>query len=118
MDNIYTAAEPFMKLGKFFGHFPLNFDGPARKGFFKTKWQGVVCSFVIASILITLNVLNSLKRTTVMSKSLIITNGWLIAADIVFYSQLALLAYQIYRRNFVATFLKQIHDIDEAVRTF
>ena len=37
MDNFYTSMAPFCFISQIIGFFPLSFDGPARKGFFKTK---------------------------------------------------------------------------------
>lgn len=116
MENIFTASEPFLRFGKVLGYFPHNFEGPARKGFFRTAWSGLLLFCVIITSFVCINTFHMMDRTVIVTSSKIASNGWMITTDLAFSTHLAILLYQFYKRETVATFLKQIYDIDEDVR--
>lgn len=53
MENFYTSIKPFCVFSQIFGFFPLSFDGPPRKGIFKTKSINVLLVIVSQGTMIT-----------------------------------------------------------------
>lgn len=61
MENFYTSFKPFFDVAKLCGLFPYSFDGPTRKGIFKTKFNGyffasITLCFLIMIIIKTFNI--------------------------------------------------------------
>jgi hypothetical protein len=118
MENIFTVAKPFLIFAKLLGVFPMSFDGPARKGFLKTKLADLVHS--IFSFVIIFSLFYYVSFASSLIKSLTATEiafqGWMTALYLQTSIFICLFLYQLSRCRNVVRFLNLVHCVDKKVK--
>lgn len=118
MENIFVAAEPFLKLAKFVGFFPKSFTGPARKGNLKTSRTGLFATLCLFTLLLTVNISNVLNHgfMEVLSvHSKIFHSSWLPSVIFENVFMFVLFSFQLCIRDVIVKFLKDLATVDENV---
>jgi hypothetical protein len=118
MDNIYSAAAPFLRLLEFFGLFPMTFRGPATKGIIAFRWTDLIATFCLF-LLISLTIVSSnVNKSFVTSNSNLLVHGWQISNYLLYLSMLLISAYQVLKRKNIVAFLRKLHEADGKVKAF
>jgi hypothetical protein len=117
MENIFTAAKPFLVVSKYLGLFPMSFDGPTRKGSLKLKWTDLIYLFLAFFLFISaLYFCLTSKITFYKTDSrLILETCSSLAFYSVLFDSLCLIGQFYYREN-VVEFLRIIQKFDFEVR--
>ena len=116
MDNVYTAIKPFYNFVKVLGMFPMTFQGHVIKGNFKTKRSDVVStclSFLLFIALCCARTRDGIKNSQLappLSRIL-----WEATFAFILSMLLAQFGIQIFKRNEIEKFLKQVHNFDNEV---
>ena len=116
MDNIFTAAKPFLSFLKLFGFFPYSFEEPARNGVFKIRATGVALTLCSVSILLYLTWSNLSFMVLVTNESKLLVYAWNIAKHMETFSLFLMFGYQLLKSKNIISFLKTISEIDEDVK--
>lgn len=114
-ENIFTTSEHFLTLLKFSGLFPMSFNGPTRDGNFKIKATNVIVSLLSLSTLVTCFIVNLINGEADHGVSTVQLQSWSFAVKFEFYCHILLFIYQIYNREKIVKFLKQIDRADKEV---
>jgi hypothetical protein len=117
MENVFTAAEPFLVLANLIGVFPKSFDGPARKGFLKGRLRDWVLSVVSLTVLVSTIglVLFSKESFRFLAVSEIGFQGWYIIAYLNCFILVGLYIHQLWKRKNIVKLLNLIRSFDDEV---
>jgi hypothetical protein len=114
MENIFTSAEPFIKLSSSLGFFPMSFSGPSRKGFLITRWTDIAKSCFLIAFLLTINGALILIKSEVRGLVLLACI-WKISFIIQHIGHLFLIAYQLSKSKNIENFLRKVDHCDTQV---
>jgi hypothetical protein len=114
MENIFTAAYPFLVYAKLLGVFPIDFDGLSR-GELKVRCRDLGFSVVLFSVLLFL-VCGSVFNLTVSSNCESSAIAWKIIVLLNVISVSLAFVYQMFHLRSVVEFINQLHEIDNEVR--
>lgn len=117
MENFYTSVKSFLFFAKLLGIFPMSFEGPARKGLLKVKWQNVFISFCLVLVTVSLFTMRFSFDLTFAKNSEILAKAWDIMTDVEILSYFLLFCYQIFKRKNILKFMKTIQSIDDEVES-
>jgi hypothetical protein len=115
MENIFTAAEPFLVFGQIIGFFPKSFCGPAREGVFAVKWYNVLTSTCLFSLLIFNVVINIQTQAFTPVIHSLLEYGWVSATIFEVNMQLCVYLVQLARSKNFFLLLQELHAADEKV---
>lgn len=119
MENFFTSTKPFVIFAHTLGLFPMNFEGPARKGLLRLSYRGIVfacCSLLFVIYLVVGNILKprrSLRDDPSFLEKILESSLY-----IELFSYIHLILYQMVKRHNIVRFLKLIDKVDEEVRFF
>lgn len=114
MDNHFTTIEPFYKVAKIFGLFPMSFEEPIRKGNLKFTKFSIVRTIATFGFLLTMNGMIIHNHITYQSEnqpflSLMVWSWFLILVYPIIIIQLIL---QVYFMKDIKSFIYFMHEID------
>lgn len=112
MENIFTGAKPFLFLAKVLGLFPMEFEGPTRKGFLKFKLSNLLSTCCAVALLLCLTSANTFYLV-VIPKTQFLSQSWNISVSLENFSFVVLYGYQVFKRENIVKFLKKLQAIDE-----
>lgn len=115
MENIYTASKPFYNLTKCLGLFPMSYDGPTTKGFFKVKWHDVLSSIISMWFCVLLLCLGLLFEGRLPSRSPFLSQVWIVHILVGNVFIFFLSFYQTAKYQSIADFLASIEQFDKKV---
>lgn len=115
MENIFTAAKPFLVLLKLFGVFPMTFKGAIRKGYFETTIKDHFYSLCTFGVWLFLIVLNGLYYTSFETSSFMMRNVYKFSLTIGFLSAFIMASYQRCKLSNISKFLSTVKDYDTKV---
>lgn len=116
MENIYTTLKPFYILIKSMGLFPMSFEGPPRKGFFKTKKIDVSASCVAGMLPVCMIALNLMIQDPVVSTSPFVSKMFVVSAFVGVCTIFCQFWMQIRLRHSILNFLGLLNNFDQRVR--
>jgi hypothetical protein len=118
MENVFTAAKPFVVFAKLLGVFPMSFDGPARKGLLKSHWSDWICALLWMLLMLSaLLLLRRLKSSFyLLADSEISLEAWYIAGYLHISSLSIFIFIQVRNREKIVRFLNLLHDFDNKVK--
>lgn len=113
MENIFTAAKPFLRFSRILGLFPMNFESASRKGVLKVKRQGIFFSCVAVTVLTCLFLFIVKDRQNMRIEA----NAKSIAHDFgIFFELFAYVVHvtsQLAKRKCIVRFLNLVSEIDD-----
>lgn len=119
MDNIYTAASPFLKVLRIFGIFPLAFAGPARKGVFRFTFLDAILRIFWFAISMACMILSSFSLKNVfLGQSKVLGLAWYFTTNAEVLCHVIVMLYQIHKRKNILEALKLLNSFDDSVRYF
>jgi hypothetical protein len=113
MENIFTSSNPMLIHSMLLGLFPMSFDGPARKGSFKTKWHDVI--LVVAFGIFQVFIIRTNLTLDLWAPNVIIQFAWAVTRNFEGFSYVLLFWYQIWNRKNIVKFLRIIDTVDQKV---
>jgi hypothetical protein len=118
MENVFTAAKPFVVFAKLLGVFPMSFDGPTSKGLLKTRRRDWICTSLSLLLMLSgLLLLRSLKSSFyLLADSEISLEAWYIAGYLHVSSISIFIFVQARGREKIVKFLNLLHDFDNKVK--
>lgn len=115
MENIFTAARPFLILMKVFGLFPLPTVSHAVKGDFKLRLQDLVFTLFGFCLISSVIVVNIYRDRVEYTSSKILPIAWETTLMFELLSLAVFFFYQHSKRKRIAEFLHLINDFDKKV---
>jgi hypothetical protein len=114
MDNYFTSIEPFYKIAKIFGLFPMNFEKPIRKGNLKFTKFSIMWTIITFIILLTMNgfIIHNHITYTLENQpffSLMVWSWFLIVVYPIIIVQVII---QMYKMKDIRKFIHFMHQID------
>ncbi|KAL7051665.1 hypothetical protein ACKWTF_004560 [Chironomus riparius] len=114
MENYFTSIEPFYRVAKIFGLFPMNFEEPVRKGNLNFTKISIVRTIGTFALLIAMNCMIIHNHITYQSEnqpflSLMVWSWFLILVYPIIIIQLIV---QVYKIKDIRKFLHFMHQID------
>lgn len=118
MQNIYSTSKNFLLYGKYFGFYPLSFEGPARKGFWKFKKINLFPTLCSVLLLISIIYMNIVTPRDTNSAASILDYAWSFTADSSLAVHVYLMFHQVLKYKTFKCFLQHIFKIDDDVGLF
>lgn len=116
MENVFTAAKPFLTFASSLGFFPLSFEDNVRCGVLKTSWNGLIATFSCLFTLFSLTVANSSKvKVFLTAGSKIMMIAWIVLSNFELASFYFMFSYQLYKRKNILQFLILLNQFDQEV---
>lgn len=117
MENIYTCAEPFLVLMKFFGLFPMSFEDAAAKGKLRVKLQNFIFLVFGFFLLVGVTCCNIFRDRVFVPSSKILPRAYEICLMLGLLNLFLLFFYQMSQFRSIERFLHLLDTFDHEARS-
>ena len=114
MENYFTSIQPFYRLAKYFGLFPMSYKGPVRKGILKLTACGIIRTLLIFLVLLLMIFLIWINHVMLLSerRPFLINMVWSWFLIVIYPVILLQLLLQLTKMKKIRSFFLFMHEID------